>query len=104
MFFCKICIWFKSRSKKANANLIISRKDIDLDEEKFNKLDAIKKKGTDENKSIYQIKIEKKDIINKSITTLYRYVNNGCLKTTLLILTFGISLLILITILALWST
>ena len=32
-------------------------------------------------KSIYQITIENKDIIDKSVTTLYRYVNNGYLIT-----------------------
>ena len=67
--------------KKNDANLINSRKGINLDAEEFKKLDAIIKKGNDENKSIYQIKIENKDSINKSIFTLYRYVNNGYLKT-----------------------
>lgn len=67
--------------RKAEANLINSRKGIDLDEAEFNRLDFIIKKGTDENKSIYQIKIENKDEINKSITTLYRYINNGYLTT-----------------------
>lgn len=67
--------------KKAEANLINSRKGIDLDNDEFNKLDSIIKKGTDENKSIYQIKIENNDEINKSITTLYRYINKGYLTT-----------------------
>ena len=71
----------KIAQRKADANLINSRKGIDLDSKEFNKLNAIIKKGTDENKSIYQIKIENKDTINKSITTLYRYVNNVYLKT-----------------------
>ena len=67
--------------KKADANLINSRKGIDIDDDEFNKLDSIIKKGTDENKSIYQITIENKENINKSITTLYRYINNGYLTT-----------------------
>ena len=67
--------------RKAEANLINSRRGIDLDDDEFNKLDSIIKKGIDENKSIYQIKIENKDEINKSITTLYRYINNGYLTT-----------------------
>lgn len=71
----------KIAQKKAYANLINSRKGIDLDSEEFNVLDSIIKKGTDENKSIYQIKIENKDDIEKSITTLYRYINNGYLTT-----------------------
>lgn len=78
-------IKFKYDSKiaqnKADANLINSRKGIDLDSEEFNKLDSIIKKGTDENKSIYQIKIENSNEIDKSITTLYRYINNGYLTT-----------------------
>ena len=79
--FVKFIYDSKTAQEKADANLINSRKGIDLDSYEFNKLDSIIKKGTDENKSIYQIKIENKDTINKSITTLYRYVNNGYLKT-----------------------
>ena len=71
----------KIDQRKADANLINSRRGIDLDDEEFNKLDSIIKKGIDENKSIFQIKIENKDEINKSITTLYRYINNGYLTT-----------------------
>ena len=71
----------KIAQRKANANLINSRKGIDINNDEFNKLDSIIKKGVDENKSIYQIKIENKDEIDKSITTLYRYINNGILTT-----------------------
>ncbi len=67
--------------RKAEANLINSRKGIDLDDTEFKKLDSIIKKGIDEDKSIYQIKIENNDEINKSITTLYRYINKGYLTT-----------------------
>ncbi len=68
-------------NKKAIANLINSRKGIDLNSNEFNKINSIIKKGIDENKSIYQIKIENNDKIHKSITTLYRYINNGYLTT-----------------------
>ena len=71
----------KIAQRKADANLVNSRKGIDINNDEFNKLDAIIKKGIDENKSIYQIKIENKDEIDKSITTLYRYINNGILTT-----------------------
>ena len=71
----------KIAQRKADANLIISRKGIDIDSDEFNKLDSIIKEGIDENKSIYQIKIENNDKIDKSITTLYRYINNGYLTT-----------------------
>lgn len=81
---CKF-IKFKYDSKiaqsKADANLVNSRKGIDVDCEEFNNIDYIIKKGIDENKSIYQIKIENKDSISKSISTLYRYINKGHLTT-----------------------
>ncbi len=67
--------------KKANTNLINSRRGIDLDSEEFNKLDKIIKDGISENKSIYQIKIENNDTINKSISTIYGYINKGYLTT-----------------------
>ena len=76
--------------EKANVNLIISRKGIDIDGEELHKLDTIIKKGIDENKSIYQIKIENNHEINKSITTLYRYINNGYLTTKRLDLPYAV--------------
>lgn len=71
----------KTAQKKADTNLINSRKGIDLNDKEFNKLDSIIKKGIDDNKSIYQIKIENSVSIDKSITTLYRYINKGYLTT-----------------------
>ena len=71
----------KIAQRKADANLINSRKGIDLDSSEFNKLDSIIKKGIDDNKSIYHIMIENKYKINKSVTTLYRYINNRYLTT-----------------------
>ena len=71
----------KSAQRKADENLKNSRKGIDLDNDEFNNLNSIIKTGVDQNKSIYQIKIENSDSINKSITTLYRYINNGYLTT-----------------------
>ena len=66
---------------KADINLINSRKGIDIDSDEFQKLDKIVKDGIDNKKSIYQITIENKEEIDKSVTTLYRYVNNGYLTT-----------------------
>ena len=66
---------------KADAKLINSRKGIDIDSETFNELDKIVKDGVDNKKSIYQIAIENKNTIDKSVTTLYRYINNGYLTT-----------------------
>ncbi len=79
--FVKLKYDSKIAQRKADANLINSRKGIDLDSEEFNKLDFTIKKGIDDNKSIYQISIENKDNINKSTTTLYRYINKGYLTT-----------------------
>ena len=90
---CKF-IRLKYDSKIANdqaiANLINSRKGLDLDSEDFKKIDTIIKNGIDNNKSLYQISIESKNDINKSVTTLYRYVNKGYLSTTRLDLPFAV--------------
>jgi len=71
----------KSAQSLANSKLINSRRGLDVDNEEFKNIDNLIKTGIDNNKSIYQIKIENKDTINKSITTLYRYVNKGYLTT-----------------------
>ncbi len=71
----------KNAQEKAEYNLKISRKGIDVTDEEFQKLDTIIKNGIDNKKSIYQIKIENKDSIYKSVTTLYRYINKGYLTT-----------------------
>lgn len=51
--------------RKVDANLINLRKGIDLDSEEFKKLDSIIKKGIDEKKIIYQIKIENGNKLKK---------------------------------------
>lgn len=76
---------------KANLNLINSRKGIDINEEDFKKLDDIVKTGIDNKKSIYQITIENKDSVNKSVTTLYRYVNKGYLTTKRIDLPYAVT-------------
>ena len=77
--------------KNADANLVNSRRGIDIDEEEFKQLDATIKKGVDENKSIYQIKIENSDTIEKSISTLYGYINKGFLTTKRIDLPYAVS-------------
>lgn len=67
--------------RKAETNLIISRRGIDVTDEEFKKIDNIIKQGVDNNKSLYQIKIENASAIDKSLTTLYRYINKGYLTT-----------------------
>ena len=71
----------KKAQNKANINLVNSRKGIDVNSDEFQKIDKIIKEGIDNKKSIYQITIENKEEIDKSVTTLYRYVNNGYLTT-----------------------
>lgn len=82
----------KIAQQKAAANLINSRKGIDLDNDEFKKLDSIIKNGVDNKKSIYQIQIENKNEINKSVTTLYRYINKGYLKTKRIDLPYAVKL------------
>ena len=76
---------------KADINLVNSRKGIDIDSKEFQELDKLVKDGIDNKKSIYQITIENKDIINKSVTTLYRYVNKGYLTTKRIDLPYAVT-------------
>ncbi len=80
----------KTAQNKADYNLKISRKGLDISSEEFKKLDTIIKSGIDNKKSIYQIKIENNAQINKSITTLYRYINKGYLTTTRMDLPYAV--------------
>ena len=76
--------------KYADYNLKSSRRGLDISSDEFKNLDSIIKNGVDNNKSIYQIKIENKDTIDKSITTLYRYINKGYLTTSRLYLPYAV--------------
>ena len=80
----------KLAQKYADYNLKASRKGLDISSDEFKNLDTIIKNGVDNNKSIYQIKIENKDTIDKSITTLYRYINKGYLTTSRLDLPYAV--------------
>ncbi len=62
----------KKAQSKAEVNLVNSRKGIDISAEEFQILDKIVKDGVDSKKSIYQITIENKDDIDKSVSTIYR--------------------------------
>lgn len=68
-----------------------SRKGIDIDSEKFKELDEIIKNGIDDKKSIYQITIENKEKIDKSVPTIYRYVNKGYLTKKRLDLPYAVT-------------
>ena len=77
--------------KKADFNLVNSRRGIDITDEEFKQLDSIIKSGVDEKKSIYQIKIENYEIINKPVSTLYGYINNGQLTTKRIDLPYAVT-------------
>ena len=81
----------KKAQDKADINLVNSRKGIDITSEEFQKLDKIVKDGVNDKKSIYQITIENKDEIDKSVTTIYRYVNKGYLTTKRMDLPYAIT-------------
>ena len=76
---------------KADLNLVDSRKGIDIESDHFKEIDKIVKDGIDNKKSIYQITIENKDVIDKSVTTLYRYVNDGYLTTKRMDLPYAVT-------------
>ena len=71
----------KVAQDNADINLINSRKGIDISSEEFKQLDQVIKNGVDNDKSIYQIKIENSDKVPQSLTTLYRYIDKGYLST-----------------------
>ena len=71
--------------------MINSRKGIDVDSDEFKNIDKIVKDGIENKKSIYQITIENKETLNKSVTTLYRYVNNGYLTTKRIDLPYAVT-------------
>ena len=76
--------------KNADYKLKISRKGLDISSKEFKEIDNLIKNGINNNKSIYQIKIENKDKIDKSITTLYRYINKGYLTTSRMDLPYAV--------------
>lgn len=80
----------KNAQKLADYNLKISRRGLDITSSEFKQLDNIIKTGVDNNKSIYQIKIENDNVIDKSVTTLYRYINKGYLTTSRMDLPYAV--------------
>lgn len=80
-FYTKYVYIAQKAQNKADANLVNSRKGIDIDSEHFKQIDQIVKNGVSNKESIYEITIKNKEIVDKSVTTLYRYVNKGYLST-----------------------
>ena len=81
----------KKAQEKADINLVNSRRGIDITSEEFKQLDTIIKNGIDDNKSIYQIKIENNDTIKQCVSTLYGYINNGYLTTKRMDLPYAVT-------------
>ena len=81
----------KKAQDKADLKLVTSRRGIDIDDENFKQIDNIVKEGIDNKKSIYQITIENKEEIDKSVTTLYRYINKGYLTTKRIDLPYAVT-------------
>lgn len=74
---------------KAHTKLVLSRRGLDSDSNEFKILDETVKQGHDEGKSIYEISLNPR--INKSVTTLYRYINNGYLKVSRMDLPYAVT-------------
>ena len=74
---------------KANSKLILSRRGLDSSSDEFKELDEIVKSGVEADKSIYEISLDPK--VNKSVTTLYRYINKGYLKTSRMDLPYAVT-------------
>ena len=81
----------KKAQEKADINLVNSRRGIDITSDEFKQLDTIIKNGIDDNKSIYQIKIENNDTIKQCVSTLYGYINNGYLTTKRIDLPYAVT-------------
>lgn len=70
----------KFADTKAKENLVLSRRGLDIDSNDFKALDDAIKQGVDQGHSIYHIsKTDKR--VSKSVTTIYRYIHSGYLKT-----------------------
>ena len=67
----------KTAQKKADTNLVCSRKGIDLTADEHSKINKAISEGFDEGKSLYQIKVENN--LSQSVPTLYSYINKGIL-------------------------
>jgi IS30 family transposase len=90
-FFTKYKYEAQKAQDNADLKLVSSRKGIDVDSKQFEIINNIVKDGVDNKKSIYQIVIENKDTINKSVSTLYRYINNGYLTTRRMDLPYAVT-------------
>lgn len=65
---------------QADFRLVSSRQGINMTEEEFKHLDTIIKDGVDDNQSIYHIIKDNTDL-DISVPSVYRYINEGKLKT-----------------------
>ena len=75
--------------KKAKDKLILSRRGLDTNSLEFKQIDKLIKEGIDKDESIYHI--VKNNNIPKSVTTIYRYINNGYLTTKRIDLPYAVT-------------
>lgn len=87
--FCKYVYNADKAQKKADCRLVLSRRGLDMNSDEFRRLDEIIKKGTDEGKSIYEISVS--NDLGRSVTTVYRYINSGYLKTSRMDLPYAVT-------------
>ena len=66
-------------NQKANSKLVMSRRGVDCDSKEFKEIDETIKKGIENGLSVYQI--VNSSSIDKSVSTIYRYINSGYLTT-----------------------
>lgn len=74
----------------ADRRLVQSRVGLNMTEDEFLKLDEIIKNGVDNNESIYHIIHENTDI-SVSVPTVYRYINEGKLRTKRMDLPYAVT-------------
>lgn len=70
----------KYAEARSQERLILSRRGLDLNSQEFNNLDNAIKEGRENDESIYHIS-QTDQRVTKSLTTIYRYINKGYLKT-----------------------
>lgn len=90
---CKMDKYYYNASmaqNKADERLKNSRRGIDMDKEEFEVLDKLIKEGIDNKQSIYHI-VHDNEEIGLSVSTVYRYINKGILKTKRMDLPYAVS-------------
>ena len=80
----------KLAQSKAEARLKSSRRGIDMYKKDFLILDELIKEGVERGESIYHI-VHSNEAIKVSVSTIYRYINKGILKTKRMDLPYAVT-------------